>query len=877
MIDADIWRGFVLIHSCLQLKFKTVLKDLEKKISPILVINNSSLKPYVELFDYAPENIYQQPLGSLVGFFEVKEYSDDSAYIVNFLTSVLKKEYYINPKRSVTESLDSALHKVNMALSELAKHGNIEWLGKLNAAICVLEKNSAHFSVAGNAKIFLHRGKGFNEISEDLASDSPDPHPLKTFVNVSSGRLEKNDRLLITSEDIFHIFSFQELKKNCERFEGEKFVQFLKTALSNQMEMIASMVVETYEEETKPAKTSVKKKVASAEINAFSGKTFEEKTNQAPKEESSDPQDNLVEENENSEYIDQKTGHIYVQGEVLPVNENSKLALFLENSGEKTAEIWYLAKNEFRRKSSVLKKQIARKLEQRRQEKAALAEQKAEELKRLQEEEVLKEIEREQQLAEQKEAERILLEKQKEEEKLQSQLAELDKEEDKEQKPIPELSPSSIEIPAKSCENETVTENLSFKDKLNIAIKQQKRSAGNVIDLRAPLKQELSFEEELEDTNLIDSEIAKEDAELIPENVPSRTIADQIKPIIEKISNSIKNVYFSSIQKIKDKKNIQGSNSYSLAPHFSKIRKSFSLFSAKQKTYAVLALVIVFIVPLFIVHFLNEPKKPTINDLSKTPVAAQPTINEKNLISSEKQTVISRNDIQEVLVTTSGPIAFSKSSVLMNNKEYSLPQGSGLISQATFMNDLSLVLILTDQNKIISFSPISLKFAENNIGLSNNIQKSFLGTYMTYLYVLDPSANQIYRYPRADGGFGEKTNWLKENSSLEGVTDMTIDDSIFTIQNNQLSKYFKGQKQTFSLENANTPVHFDKIFTNIDSSSLWALDKTNARIVQFSKADGSITKQYSSEELKNAICLAVDEKNKTAYAVTSSGLISIAL
>ena len=150
------------------LKNKDVIKELEKTISPILVVNNSSLKPYVELFEYEPENIYQQPLGSLVGFFEVKEFSEDSAYIVNFLTSVLKKEYYINPKRPVTESLDSALHKVNMALSELAKHGNVEWLGKLNAAICVLEKNNTHFSVSGDAKIFLYRKQGLSEISEDF-------------------------------------------------------------------------------------------------------------------------------------------------------------------------------------------------------------------------------------------------------------------------------------------------------------------------------------------------------------------------------------------------------------------------------------------------------------------------------------------------------------------------------------------------------------------------------------------------------------------------------------------------------------------------------------------------------------------------------------
>ena len=113
-------------------------QELEKDIFPVFVVSSSSLKPYIESFNYSPENINQQPLGTLLGFFEIKEYSDDSSYIVNFLTSVVKKEYYKNPKRPVSESLDSALHKANLALAEIAKHGNINWIGKLDAAVCVL-------------------------------------------------------------------------------------------------------------------------------------------------------------------------------------------------------------------------------------------------------------------------------------------------------------------------------------------------------------------------------------------------------------------------------------------------------------------------------------------------------------------------------------------------------------------------------------------------------------------------------------------------------------------------------------------------------------------------------------------------------------------
>ena len=338
-----------------------MIKELEKKISPVLVVNNSSLKPYVELFEYSPENIYQQPLGSLVGFFEIKEYSQDSAYIVNFLTSVLKKEYYINPKRPVAESLDCSLHKVNLALSELAKQGNVEWLGKLNAAICVLEKNNTHFSVAGSAKIFLYRNNMLSNISDGLAFDSPEPHPLKTFVNVSSGRLEKNDRLLITPEDIFHIFSTNDIRKNLQRFTGEKFVQFLKTALSNQLEMISAIIVDVTEvKSVSEVKMSTSSKKSEAVANVFSEKTFAKTPKQnATLEEN--PEDVINYEEIGHEYIDKKTGHIYVQGGDDDLEKNSQANMYWDMTKEKISQGWYSTKNDIRRRFSIYKKQLAKK------------------------------------------------------------------------------------------------------------------------------------------------------------------------------------------------------------------------------------------------------------------------------------------------------------------------------------------------------------------------------------------------------------------------------------------------------------------------------------------------------------------------------------
>ena len=82
---------------------------LEKDISVISVINNYKKRPYLELFHYVPENMLLQSLGTLSGFFKINDKSEDSAYIVNFLASVVKKEYYANSSRSAQESFDAEI------------------------------------------------------------------------------------------------------------------------------------------------------------------------------------------------------------------------------------------------------------------------------------------------------------------------------------------------------------------------------------------------------------------------------------------------------------------------------------------------------------------------------------------------------------------------------------------------------------------------------------------------------------------------------------------------------------------------------------------------------------------------------------------------
>jgi hypothetical protein len=285
--------------------------ELVKIITPIAVINKKPLKPYIELFEFQPENIIQKPLGQLLGVFEIKDFSEDSAYIVNFLTSVVRKEYYINPRRSAPESLEASLHKVNVALSELVEHGNTNWLGRFDAAICSIEKNILHFSVTGSARVILIRNGILTDISEGLEPESDEAHPIKTFVNVSSGKLEDADRIIITTGDIFEIFSPTELKKSSLRFPGEKFIQFIKTALVNELDLAGTIILEVqHPAEAEKSRTKRETGKETEIPNVFSESAFLKDKKKTAKEKE------LPEVMEQEKIVDSKTGHIYLQEEI---------------------------------------------------------------------------------------------------------------------------------------------------------------------------------------------------------------------------------------------------------------------------------------------------------------------------------------------------------------------------------------------------------------------------------------------------------------------------------------------------------------------------------------------------------------------------------
>lgn len=724
---------------------KETFRDLNKSVFAVQVAGDSYFKPYIESFEFSGENVIQSQLGKILGFFEITEYSDYSAYIVNFLTSVLKKEYFANPKRPAVESFESSLNKVNVALSELAKQENINWIGKLNSAVCVLERNNIHFSTTGNAKVMLFRNNMLSDISEGLSPEEPEPHPLKTFLNVSGGRLEENDKFIITTNELFQIFSLNEIKKSALRFSRNKFAQFIRTAMVNELDIATTIIVDV----TKPEEARIeeyKKHQPREDINAFSQLTFKKKKREDK------TAGEIARDSVKKEYTDSKTGHIYMQGEDEYSERGGVWKNELNEVGEKISDFAFWIKNDFAKKIKSKVKKIS----------------------------------------------------------TISWIALIN---------CYDLIAKKLRPPGEKTQKELIEK-----------------------------KESVILETDLgEDGKAGESLIA-----------PKK--------------------YFTPAS-------LEGLKSFfrSIVPSFARIKTRFDNLDYQQRIYAILAILAIIVIPLIWIKISGKKESPAI--IQEKPAVSDPKqiyANEKSIIFDKPIITLSAATAEAIPVVSDGQIILVEGQKIKKIKnsgessEFSFPENSGKMKSASLMEDLNIILLYAESGKILSFNIATEKFQDNKIENLEGMKISRMGTYLTYLYLIDSQNNKIYRYPRAEGGFGNKIDWLKEAIDLKNVSGMAIDENIYLADGDKIIKLFRGKKQEFNPEQSATPIKFNKIFTNTDTANIYVLDNPNGRIVKFSK-NGEIISQYYSDKLKNALELSVDEKNNKAYFTTSSELAEMEL
>ncbi len=153
----------------------------------------------IDSFCYQPEDVYEKRLGVLAIGGILKETNSNNKTFLNNLLHKLRSIYYTLPTKTQEEALSEALSEANEFISDnKIKNG-------ISIAVISIKKEQLEFSRIGNIKILLSRNEEIIDIGKNVEDET------EIFGSMISGKIRKDDKLIILTEDIYQNFLKQNL------------------------------------------------------------------------------------------------------------------------------------------------------------------------------------------------------------------------------------------------------------------------------------------------------------------------------------------------------------------------------------------------------------------------------------------------------------------------------------------------------------------------------------------------------------------------------------------------------------------------------------------------------------------------------------------
>jgi hypothetical protein len=812
------------------------LPDIAVHATEIPVARSRAVEPYIKTFAFRPENVTQEHLGTLVGVFSVFDRSESSAYTVNVIASVAKKEYYANPRRGAIESFESTLHRINLALSELVKNEQTDWMGSLHGSIAVVEKRNIHFSATGDGGIFLFREGTISDIGDGLASEEAAEHPLKTFLEISSGRLMPDDCVLLSTPELFGLFSTRDLERNANRLLPEKkFTRFLETAMINELRVGGAIVLDvagvkkTSASETE-AKRS-KKKVAKAEpVNAWSEKAFRQAAEERTKTilDSYDPEADIVAEQERNA---PPTHEIRIQGEALENADEhpmvTRLRWMIEDAVRSVQNSVAHSVRRTRQRGEAAFDSISEvasaSMENRRNKSASRPEKES-----------------------------------------AVPVANIAPERRAEPKPVERRSERPRTEPAAM-----TTSAIQSASKPSDRAEKEAR-------LAALLRKETPRNTSTSPVPRPESLFLKRAGEAGVATVAflSRAARTAKELTVKYAVPATKKAYrFTKRLTIRATK--RTAELGKAAWH--------RFLSLPQKQQIIIATAAAFLVTGFgIIAWKSVPEKkpePAPVVVVETPVVTPfpPTEETNAMLASVTTLPAAGHDIVSPVYLGDSLFIVTENGVFdtTKNTTSALPT-SDAVRLAGGMEDLGLIFLLTDGGDLYSFAPGNRTFVKNSIPFPTGFRAAAMGDFLTYLYFLEEGTGRIYRFPRADGGFGESIQWTKSMMPTD-TKHIAVSENIYGA-GSTLTAFFRGNPVgDFSLRQPATPLSITSVCTNSDVADRIVVLDAPAKRVIIVNGKGEIVSQLFDESFTSATACALSG-NGSSVAVsggTSSSTAAI--
>lgn len=222
------------------------------------------------------------------------------------------------------------------------------------------------------------------------------------------------------------------------------------------------------------------------------------------------------------------------------------------------------------------------------------------------------------------------------------------------------------------------------------------------------------------------------------------------------------------------------------------------------------------------------------------------------------------------LITTKG-----ESLIIFGNKKIGVMSADGTVKD-TFEVDLSSVKGLTADSKnayILQGDNVS-QIVKSTGKLSTIIDAQenpvSIDTFGGNIYLLSKGEKNVYKFRPNE--FAKEAYFTKD-VTLESPTSLTIDASVYVLDNAKIRKFTRGAEDSFSTD-AKSFSSSSKIFTNEDYANLYLLDPS-LKTVSIIEKSGAVKQEFSLKGMKNITGMAADEKNKKIYVAADSKIYSI--
>jgi len=210
-------------------------------------------------------------------------------------------------------------------------------------------------------------------------------------------------------------------------------------------------------------------------------------------------------------------------------------------------------------------------------------------------------------------------------------------------------------------------------------------------------------------------------------------------------------------------------------------------------------------------------------------------------------------------------------------------ENAGKAKLATAIAKTGEIVFITENNKVMTFNPEKSELQSRSIKLNQDLSNiTGVASYNSFIYLLEPGANQIYKHKETVDGFGEGAKWINEKSGIDirNATSMTIDSTIYILRSNgSVEEYLTGNKIKFSIEELKDPaMEPTLIFTETGLKNLYIADPLKNRVIVFDKEKGTLLKQFIVKNFNFSIKdMTVDDKEQTLFILSDKTIFKLDL